>query len=784
MVSQGYLPVMEHEDDVQSIQDATSRKRMRMLGVLAAVGAVALVANQSGTTRVTSAISWPWTVGEGAAPATSTPPEIVAGNFAASDSNDNRGRTASSSTASKSTSSSSTSSKSNSNSNSNSNSDAHTSSTQSESAGAGAGARASTKAGSGKSKKGSESKASNVKSPPCSESDCPQQFGSVLLHDTESKGGRDGSELEGLEYEYDSTRPHIVNVLIDDMGHNDIGYNNKDGDVWTPAMDELAAGGITMARYYTQFTCTPSRAAMLTAKYPIHTGLQHGQIFYNEPWGLPLTHSILPEYLKEFGYTSHIVGKWHLGHYNDASLPTSRGFDSFFGMLDGAQFYSTHVDAMQCTLPGTLLYNGAEDYDTAFTEITSKGCYFDLHQDNETAPGYFGVYNTFLFRDRAIQILREHDVREPLFLYLAFNAVHSPVSSPHETYSMYPEIKNIVHPERKRFAAALRLVDDAVADLVSTLKEEALYDNTLLIISSDNGANPENGGSNAPLRGSKGYLFEGGMRVPAFVHSPSLIPEAKAGTTYYGMFHIVDWLPTIVEGVMQAQVNPELVYSGGPNGLGEDRQLDGMSHWDALVGGAPPPREEMLLNIDYLDGSLAYGSQPLGYDTAALVHGPWKLIVNSGELDWYETPDTIDGAVSLFSSEVVNPHTYLFNVVDDPEERTNVAEAYPHTVDRLLERIAYYRSSMVTCEWRGDDVKAMHTVHSTGGGFIGPWYEADEMPPKSSNCQDGFEIKNKDASFIKSNIGRTFNTEFVEKLKVGDAGATAASEGAAAGEEG
>jgi arylsulfatase I/J len=394
--------------------------------------------------------------------------------------------------------------------------------------------------------------------------------------------------------------------------------------------------------------------------------------------------------------------------------------------------------------PGKLLYNGEEDAGMTFDDVTSKGCYFDLHHDNSTAPGFMGVYNTFLFRDRAIQLMHNRVPGEPMFLYVAFNAVHSPVSAPSDTYSKYPELKRVKFGVRKRFAAALRLVDDSVADIVNALKETGMYENSVVIVSSDNGANPENGGSNQPLRGSKGYLFEGGIRVPAFIHSVSHIPDVSRGSTFKSMFHIVDWMPTIIEGILQEEVDMKLV---------GDSHIDGVNLWPALVADGEPPRDEMLLNIDYLDGSLAYGSQPLGYDTAALIHGPWKLIVNSGELDWYEVPTSTDGIVSLWSNEVVNPHTYLFNILDDPEERTNVAEAYPHIVDRLLKRIASYRKTMVACEWRGDDQKAFEQVRATG--FVGPWYQTNEGPPKSSNCQDGINLRHSDARFIKSNIKNT-----------------------------
>ena len=220
-------------------------------------------------------------------------------------------------------------------------------------------------------------------------------------------------------------------------------------------------------------------------------------------------------------------------------------------MLDGAQYYATHVDTMQCKLPGKLMYRGAEDYATVAPDVTGHGCYFDLRDGVEPAPGYWGQYTTYIFRDRALDLVGRHRADEPMFLTLAFNAVHEPVWAPDDAYERYPELHNVTNGLRRRFSAALRLVDESVDALVQRLHDKKMYRDSVLVVVSDNGANPEHGGSNWPLRGSKGYLFEGGVRVPAFIHAPRYVP---AGATYDGIFHISDWLPTLVEGFVGGNV--------------------------------------------------------------------------------------------------------------------------------------------------------------------------------------------------------------------------------------
>ncbi|KAJ8605992.1 hypothetical protein CTAYLR_010119 [Chrysophaeum taylorii] len=514
----------------------------------------------------------------------------------------------------------------------------------------------------------------------------------------------------------------------------------------------------------------------MTGLSPLGLGLQHGQIFPEEPWGLPNRFRVLPTFLPK-EYASHLVGKWHLGHYSAEQLPTARGFDSFFGPVDGAQYYSTHLDAMKCRLPRELLESGLWNSTRLRAVVRGSGCYFDMRDGTRRVEDLLGTYSTSLYADKAKGIIATHDSHNPLFLIVSFNAVHAPVWAPTDFSETHPGVlEGIKNADRRKFAAALRLVDDAIEEVVGALQASGLYENTVVAFASDNGANPEHGGSNSPLRGSKGYLFEGGVRVPAFLRAPAFLPR---GTRYEGLFHVTDWLPTLVEGVAGGswdhgeeptpydrsfpleQRRRRRRRESTAAAAAADRRaaaaleayfesvnatLEGMNLWFDLAAAAADetaefPRTEVLLNINYLDASLEYTSEPLGYDTAAIIARGWKCVVNSGDLGWYATPEAPDAKVSLDTLgstqiRVAEPHTYLFYLPEDPEERDNLAATYPEVLDVLAYRLLEYRTQMRPCEWRPEDPDA--SVQFRTDDFVGPWWNGDEPPPLSPNCLDGF----------------------------------------------
>ncbi|KAF3698569.1 Arylsulfatase I [Channa argus] len=350
--------------------------------------------------------------------------------------------------------------------------------------------------------------------------------------------------------------PHIIFILIDDQGFNDIGYHNP--NIKTPTLDKLAAEGVRLENYYVQPICTPSRSQLITGRYQIHTGLQHSIIRPSQPSCLPLHMDTLPERLREAGYTTHMVGKWHLGFYRRACLPTRKGFDSFFGSLTGSVDYYSYGS---CDGPGL--------------------CGYDLHDDEGVAWGQEGKYSTMLFTQRARKILESHNPRvRPLFLLLSLQAVHTPLQPPKSYIYPYHSMTNVA---RRKFAAMVSTVDEAVRNVTYDLRKYGYYKNSVIIYSTDNGAQPFTGGSNWPLRGRKGTYWEGGVRGVAFVHSPLLRRRRRVSRA---LLHITDWFPTLVN------------LAGG--NISQTRGLDGFDVWPTISEGKESPRQEILHNIDPL----------------------------------------------------------------------------------------------------------------------------------------------------------------------------------------
>ena len=248
------------------------------------------------------------------------------------------------------------------------------------------------------------------------------------------------------------TRPHVVFVMLDDVGFNDVGYASSDLGAMTPFLDGLMADGVRVDRLYGQQVCTPSRAAMLTGKLPIHLELQHWQVAPSEPWGLPTREATMAQYLKALGYSTHMVGKWHLGHYNNASTPLNRGFDSFYGFYSGGVDYLTHVSQEAC-----LNRTDFDDDDFRRTDHATRSpdddaldeegrsahvyvkdpstgyvwrCYRDLWDNERPVTDAHGQHQTSLMNERAIAVLERHAVvknSEPIFAYVSYPNAHLPL---------------------------------------------------------------------------------------------------------------------------------------------------------------------------------------------------------------------------------------------------------------------------------------------------------------------------------------------------------------------
>jgi arylsulfatase A-like enzyme len=404
-------------------------------------------------------------------------------------------------------------------------------------------------------------------------------------------------------------RPHIVCFLADDLGWKDIGYHGS--DIKTPHLDRLAAAGAKLEQFYVMPVCSPTRAALMTGRYPMRTGLQTGVV---RPWaryGLPLDERTLAQALKEAGYETAITGKWHLGHFEPDYLPTRRGFDHQYGH-----------------------YNGAIDY---FDHTREGG--LDWHRDGKALRE--DGYSTDLIGAEAVRLIKTRDTAKPLFLYVPFNAPHAPLQAPEEYVRKYAAIKDA---QRRKYAAMVTCLDDNVGRIVAALQDRGLAEGTLIVFSSDNGGPTGQGAANGELRGGKGGLYEGGIRVPAFAVWPGRI---RPGTVVSEPLHMVDWYPTLAR------------LAG--SSLEQKQPLDGRDILPTIAAGKPTPHADILINVEPNQG--------------ALRAGPWKLIVH-GKLPGPDggRPERVE----------------LYNLATDVGETTNVAAKEPKRVEELLARLNGY----------------------------------------------------------------------------------------------
>ncbi|MEY2880232.1 MAG: hypothetical protein RLZZ15_2612 [Verrucomicrobiota bacterium] len=432
-------------------------------------------------------------------------------------------------------------------------------------------------------------------------------------------------------------RPNILFLLSDDQGFADIGYRSK--EVPTPHLDALAASGVRLEQFYVQPVCTPTRAALMTGRYPMRLGLQLGVIKPESRHGLPLTARTLPQALREAGYFTALAGKWHLGNGAPEYLPTARGFDHQYGFYLGMTDYFTH------------LRDGGLDWHRGDRALREEG------------------YATDLIADEAITIIEKHDTTaKPFFLYVAFNAPHTPLQA---TDAWLARFAHIADKKRRTHVAMIAHMDDAIGRIVATLERKNLREKTLIVFSSDNGANLPVG-DNGPLRDQKGSVYEGGVRVPAFASWRGTLP---AGTRVEQPLHIADWHPTLLR-LSGAKSDPAVT-------------LDGRDLWPALIAknsSAAPIHEELLINA-------APG-------TGALRRGDWKLVVN-GHLKFKGgTPPNSFSWADLLRSEsnsadAAKQQIELFNLATDPSESKNLATAHPEIVRDLTARYETYARAAV-----------------------------------------------------------------------------------------
>jgi arylsulfatase A-like enzyme len=525
---------------------------------------------------------------------------------------------------------------------------------------------------------------------------------------------KDTLQLDG------KTSPNFVFILADDLGWNSIGYQDYDMSFATPILTSLAKKGMIMSNYYAQEVCTPSRASLLTGRYPLSLGMQYGVVSLTSPWGLDLSEQTIAEVLNDAGYKSHIVGKWHLGHHSPRYLPTARGFDSFTGYLDGNNYYNSKHSPVMSVFRD-------------FMQSTAE-CYSPYREAN------VHNYSTHLYREKAVDIIENHDQTSPLFLYLPFQAVHDPFNDIVDQRMVAgnlvsPEIfqlveDNVQGEKRKQVAYALNLLDNAVGHIVDALERTGMMDNTYLIFASDNGGCFAAGGKNGPLRGTKGSLFEGATKVDAFVYSP-LLGDA-AGSMYDNLFHVSDWFPTMVS-MSGADFTERMKY-----------KLDGVSHFEAMMdkaADADAPREYMLYNSYYNVRTQNFDMWKTGI--LAIRDSRYKLIHyydNTMYGGWYSPSDVLGDDDEMDSQECSpmdknaqsGSFTYgLFDLQNDPYETKNLYSDQSAEIEavkkalysKLDEHHANARVGLATAVTRS---KTAEKVWKEAGNNVVPYVDVDQ----------------------------------------------------------
>ena len=408
-------------------------------------------------------------------------------------------------------------------------------------------------------------------------------------------------------------KPNIVFLLIDDLGRSDVGFMGCK-DIQTPNIDKLAHAGAILDSHYVQPVCSPTRAALMTGRYATRTGV-YTIVRPHAKWGLPLTERTLANALHDAGYETAITGKWHLGEFDPAYVPTKRGFDHQYGHYFGQIDYFTHIR------------DGSHDWYRDDKEVKEEG------------------YSTHLVAREACRLIAEKDKAKPLFLYVPFNGVHSPLEVPDEYLKPYQNVKG----GRQKLAGMLSAVDEAIGQIVAALETKGIRDNTLILFSSDNGGpNPVSLSTNIPLRAGKGTIYEGGVRVCAFANWPGHI---KSGITIKEPMHMIDWYPTLV------------TLAGGS--LEQRTPLDGRDVWPMLTQGAPSPHDAIL--------SVQSPTR------AALRMGDWKLLMNASSKDSEEAADEPakkakkNAKTKTGKPAAQGPKFELYNLSTDIGEKTNLA---------------------------------------------------------------------------------------------------------------
>ncbi len=434
----------------------------------------------------------------------------------------------------------------------------------------------------------------------------------------------------------DGRPPNFVIIFADDLGYGDLGCFGHPS-IRTPRLDEMAREGQRWTDFYVAANvCTPSRAALLTGRYPIRSGMtsdRNGVLFPNSTGGLPQSEVTLAEQLRSAGYATAAIGKWHLGHLPQY-LPTNHGFDTYYGIP-----YSNDMDLVSEVSYGDFWRQPHDSitYQHFNVPLLRDTTIIERPTDQRTI--------TRRYTQDAMTFIKSH-AKEPFFVYLAHNLPHVPLFAATEVLGS---------SDRGLYGDVVEEIDHGVGEILDLLRTEGLAENTIVVFTSDNGpwrSYGLDGGSAGPLYAGKGTTWEGGQRVPAIFWQPGTI---GAGTTVHGIGSTLDLLPTFS------------ALAGVP--LPEDRVIDGLDLTETLTEGAASPREEFL----YYRGT----------HLDAVRVGPYKAHFAT------------QGAYGQFGTREAHDPPLLYHLGRDPGETTDIAAAHPEILARIRALAERHRAGVV-----------------------------------------------------------------------------------------
>ena len=458
----------------------------------------------------------------------------------------------------------------------------------------------------------------------------------------------------------DETAPHpnIVLILCDDLGYADVGFNGAK-DITTPELDALAKSGIVFTSAYVPHPfCGPSRMGMMSGRYPHEFGapfnLPNGGLGIEEynRQGIPESETLISTVLRDAGYYTGAIGKWHMGT-EPQFHPNKRGFDDFYGFLGGGHMYFPEKYGAIYERQSRA---GKKSFNEYIVPLEHNGV-----RVNETE------YMTDGLSREAVRFVKEAATKkEPFFLYLAYNAPHTPLEATEDDLAKFAGIRD---QKRRTYAAMVYAVDRGVGRLVETLTATGVFDNTLIVFLSDNGGKIGAGANNAPLSQGKGSICEGGYRVPMFFHWPAKISSRKR---FDHPVSALDFYPTFAR------------LAGAT--IPRDKHLDGKDIWDALVAGRSPREDETIYALRHWNG----------FHNVGVRRNQWKVSKRGPNSPWN-----------------------LFNLDEDIGESNDVSTQHPEIVHQMVTEARKWSGSHTTPRWF-DNTKAAKAWKDKGM----PKYEA------------------------------------------------------------